>query len=235
MVCASHPAMATKVLLLLCGLLCLLLVGVALSGGSQTASQDADRALREGPAASSGGSFVAVGAIAAPGALQAASSVNSAGALASPAAWPTAAEAGPPPDHLPGTRPMSVPDAVGPFGCFHACGASCACAGRKDSTQTLNHGGRSCRYQVIQCNTHPFCVWHDQCYMDCDNTMPNALRRTGCYRQCDTGCVTGAAPWSNYPDPPGRYSLSDCIRWARHRDSAPATGTITYSQLSGCD
>lgn len=225
--------MPARALLLTVSLLVLLLAARALGIGATTASGDARDALQGG--ARPAGTLQPVGAlqlvssIAPPGSIGAASPI----AEAAPVVALTA-ELGLPPDHLPGTQSMTVPDRAGPFPCFGGCGPSCACAGRRDSTQSLQHGAQTCTYQVIQCNTHPFCVWHDQCYLDCDNSMPNAVRRSGCYRQCDSSCLSGSAPFSNYPDPPGSYSLSDCIRWARHTQSAPTTGTMTFSQLQGC-
>jgi YHS domain-containing protein len=75
----------------------------------------------------------------------------------------------------------------------------------------------------------------DQDYYFCSLGCKQRFEQnSGCYRQCDSACVSGYSPWSGYPDPPDSYSLSDCVRWARHRDSAPATGTLTFSKLRGC-
>lgn len=222
---------AERALLLGFGCALVLLVGAFASRGTGGAGEAAGRVLAEGRGAA--GEIARPGALQTPGALAAPGEAPPPGEAAAPHALQSAS-AEEPPDHLPGTNPYAVQDRIGPFECFGACGASCSCAGRRDSTASIQVGGRSCTYQVTECNTHPFCVWHDQCYLDCDNSMPNALRRSGCYRQCDSACVTGSSPWSGYADPPGSYSLSDCVRWARHRDSAPATGRMKFSRLQGC-
>lgn len=158
----------------------------------------------------------------------------------------------------PGTVPMWTPDPVLPvdpgtpagFGCFEACGPSCACVGRADgSTTTILEDGRTCRWQTVRCNTHAFCRWHDRCYHSCDRQYPGTVDdgsfgRALCYRSCDIACSTGHEPapvggWDPPELTPGAPTMVpgivECVMRLRFDDSVPYDGTITYAHLLGCD
>jgi hypothetical protein len=109
-----------------------------------------------------------------------------------------------PPKCLPGTRckkldpPVRDPNGnIISFDCYGACGASCKLAGY--TTQTVDRcqddpgppaRHRIVKYDLITGNTHPFCRWHDACYLECakaygdgGNTYDN------CVAMCDYACV----------------------------------------------
>ena len=155
-----------------------------------------------------------------------------------------------------GTLPLYVPDPVLPenegepigFACFGGCGPSCDCTGRIDWETTTKENGMICTWNLISCNTHSFCRWHDDCYRKCDFQFPGqvgdgSVGRSFCYRSCDKSCVTGGEPkpiggWrpaSRSPgQPPEALGTIACVKRLASTSGVPYDGVLTYAQLLQC-
>lgn len=155
-----------------------------------------------------------------------------------------------------GTVPMYFDDPVVPapgehagFGCFGACGASCACEGRTYEVVTTSFEGKTCRWKTTSCLTHSFCQWHDGCYSSCDKTFPDSdflgnLQREACNRTCDESCVYGNDPqpiggWADSSldpgPPPETLGGVMCARRLASDPTVPFDGRIVYADLINCD
>lgn len=154
------------------------------------------------------------------------------------------------------TRPIYIPDPVtylpngeAGFGCYGACGASCGCAGRIDSTESreevVNGVKVECHYEIVNCFTHPFCRWHDACYYGCDHSYPtNSFLRSICYRTCDSGCLTGKSPsaiMKEWPDaaldidiPDAPFSAMRCKHFATNENVDLYEERMIFSRRTLC-
>lgn len=106
------------------------------------------------------------------------------------------------------------------FGCFGACGPSCMaeCDNRLLHTarDVVDPAGNPrcvrCSYQLLECRSHAYCRWHDDCYRQCDLRWsstregdPPGIPFNACYRACDGPALHGgrtcAVDWAQVTDP----------------------------------
>jgi hypothetical protein len=106
------------------------------------------------------------------------------------------------------------------FGCFGGCGPSCMAECQESSisrsrdvvTDTGVTACVTCRYQLLECKSHAFCRWHDDCYLQCDlrwadqrGGAPPDIPLNGCYRSCDVPALQDArgcaVDWAQVADP----------------------------------
>jgi len=89
---------------------------------------------------------------------------------------------------------VAYPDATNPdlgFPCYGACGASCDC---RNPVQRVVKDAAGCEVDVLECDTAPFCRWHDTCYVKCQEQHGGSSERTDdtgyawCIANCDLAC-----------------------------------------------
>jgi hypothetical protein len=163
------------------------------------------------------------------------------------------------PTQFPGTDEASgaTVSAV-PFPCYGACGPSCKaeCVESVAELSLVNEDGScvSCKYSVSTCKSHAVCLWHDDCYRQCDvrwvseqsNVPPDTLSN-GCYRNCDNPVAKDqplcSLDWAqqatNQPSVKpdcwdgARVAFSKLLESARLEQNCPATTSLSDPWPSG--
>lgn len=122
--------------------------------------------------------------------------------------------------------PSPTPAPIGPCKslCRGACGADCT---RRNCTVTREwrcvqaadgsgNTGRKEEWSVFNCGVHPGCVWHDQCFDDCNAAHPcGSWRAALCRHNPHDGCDVTASE---------TYGYLECVKWAH------GWGTFTHRQ-----
>lgn len=115
------------------------------------------------------------------------------------------------------------------FDCYGACGASCSMQ-NKATTQTTrcqswSDQHRTLTYDIASGSTHPFCRWHDSCYLECAKRYDEVNDPTYacCTAYCDYGC-----------EGPAAFNTScNAGRYAPHWWERSVAGGIAFQRVCG--
>ncbi len=123
------------------------------------------------------------------------------------------------------------PAEIGPCDsmCRGACGPDCTLVNctqdqewfcEETSSGTLT--GKEARWDIFNCGIHTGCIWHDQCYDDCNRGRCGSWGASWCRHNTVTGCDVTAAH---------NHGRINCIQWARGKGTFSSRTDFPYNHL----
>jgi hypothetical protein len=114
--------------------------------------------------------------------------------------------------------------------CRGACGPDCTLVNctkteqwfcEESATGTLT--GNETRWDVFNCGYHEGCIWHDQCFDDCNRGRCDSWAAAMCRHNTVTGCDVTAAY---------NHGRINCIQWARGKGTFTGRTDYPYDHLA---